>query len=36
MRLRCNEPGSENKRINYFKLNQGYDITEDDSEYMNE
>ncbi|CAD8051463.1 unnamed protein product [Paramecium primaurelia] len=33
-RLRYNEPGSDNKRINYFKLNQGYDITEDDSEYV--
>lgn len=33
-RLRYNEPGTENKRINYFKLNQGYDITEDDSEYV--
>ncbi|CAK62308.1 unnamed protein product (macronuclear) [Paramecium tetraurelia] len=36
MKLRYSEPGSENKRINYFKLNQGYDVTEDDSEYVDD
>ncbi|KAM3131948.1 hypothetical protein pb186bvf_015961 [Paramecium bursaria] len=35
-RLRSRVPGCESRRVNYFKMNQGYDNEQEESEYVDE